>query len=268
MGSAIAVDTTGNVFVAGYFESPSIIFDSIHICNNNVNHPSRDIYMVKYTKAGKLAWARSMGGNNTDEVTSMKVDNSGNVYLGGYFKSNSINFGNMTLTNTNQGSIKDFIVKYDTNGKALWTKSGGNTTKNDAINSLSTDKYGNVYATGYFESPFITFDTVRLTNKGSCTQDLFITKQDPSGNVLWAKAFGGAGNESGKSIASDSYGNVYLTGQFSSPTLSFDMKPLDNSSGSNELFVVKLFSNSNHVRHRLLPTASKKVSIKDDYVLK
>jgi len=266
VGSAISVDTTGNIYVAGYFESPTIIFDSITISNNNVNHPTRDIYIVKYTKSGKLAWVRSVGGNNTDEVTTMKVDNSGNVYLGGYFKSNSINFGSITLTNTNQVYIKDFIAKYDTNGNALWAKSGGNTTKNDAINSISTDKYGNVYSTGYFESPFITFDTVRLTNKGSFSQDLFVTKQNPSGNVMWAEDFGGAGNDSGKSIATDTNGYVYLTGQFSSPSLSFDSKTLNNSTGLNELFVVKLFSNSRHVKHRVLPTITNKGLIKDYYL--
>jgi len=238
VGNSVNIDVNGNVFITGYFSSSLISFGSTTL--NNHNSGNADIFIAKYDPSGNLIWAKSAGGNDTDTPNSIQTDQFGNAYIGGYFKSSSISFGTTILANPNSGYIKNFITKYDTNGNVLWAKSGSNTTKNDAINSLTTDKSGNIYSTGYFESPSITFDTIKLTNKSSSSQDLFVTKQDPSGNILWAKGFGGTANDYAKSISTDINGNAYLTGQFSSPSLAFDSEVLTNSSGSNDIFVAKL----------------------------
>lgn len=242
VGNSVSVDQKGNLFVTGVFASSSILFGSTVLTNNSPG--SQDIFIVKYDTNGNLIWAKSAGGNSNDVANSITTDQLGNTFIGGYYKSSSINFGNTTLNNTNSGFSKNFIAKYDTNGNVMWAKSGSNSTQNDDINSLNADKYGNIYTTGYFDSPSITFDTVKLTNKSQYSQDLFVTKYDTSGKVIWAKEFGGTGDDYGKSISADNYGNVYLSGQFTSPTLAFDSKILSNATGSNDIFVAKLFSNS------------------------
>ena len=242
VGNSVYIDSGGNLIVTGVFASSSISFGTQVLLNNG--YGSRDVFIIKYDSNGNLLWANSLGGNSNDIANSVTTDLLGNIYVGGYYSSNTIIIGNTTLTNSNSGYSKNFIAKYDSNGNALWAKSGSNSTQNDAINSLCTDKYGNVYSTGYFDSPSITFDTVKLTNKSPYSQDLFVTKYNTLGNVIWAKDYGGTGNESGKSISSDKNGNVYLTGQFTSPSLAFDSKTILNSSGSYDLFVVKLNTNS------------------------
>lgn len=238
VGNSVFVDINNNVLLTGVFRSSSISFGSYII--NNKNSGTQDLFIAKFDSNGVPLWAKSSGGNSEDIANSVVSDQLGNVYVGGSFNSSSISFGNYTLINPSSSYIKNFITKYDTNGTALWAKSGTNSTQNDAINSLSTDKYGNIYSTGYFDSPSITFDTIKLTNNTSFGQDLFVTKQDMTGKVLWAKGYGGAGNDYGKSIAADIYGNIYLTGQFTSPNLLFDKEKLPNNSFSNDIFVTRL----------------------------
>lgn len=81
--------------------------------------------------------------------------------------------------------------------------------------SIAVDAQGNVYSTGGF-SGTADFDpgsgTFNMTAVGS--MDIYIAKQDASGNFLWAKQLGGTQYDYGRSVAVDTFGNVYATGQF------------------------------------------------------
>jgi hypothetical protein len=59
--------------------------------------------------------------------------------------------------------------------------------------SVCTDKYGNVFMTGWFVPPSITFGTYTLTNS-SGGPNVYLVKYDSNGNVLWAKSGIGTGN--------------------------------------------------------------------------
>ncbi|NVO02932.1 MAG: T9SS type A sorting domain-containing protein [Bacteroidetes bacterium] len=63
-----------------------------------------------------------------------------------------------------------------------------------------------------------------MTNAGGSynPNDLFIVKYDSNGNVLWAKKAGGSSNDYGKAITLDKNGDCYITGSFSSSSISFD----------------------------------------------
>jgi hypothetical protein len=78
---------------------------------------------------------------------------------------------------------------------------------------------------------------IYLTNSGSI--DTYIAKYDYSGTPQWAKGIGGTGGETPKVIISDSAGNVYVFGYFTSPTLTIGaLTPLTNS-GGEDTFIVK-----------------------------
>jgi hypothetical protein len=155
------------------------------------------------------------------------------VFVTGYFNSPAIAFGSTTLTNF--GNTNAFIAKYGANGNVLWAKSaGGNVI--DEGQSTSTDGNGNVFITGYFSSPTITFGSILLTNAGN--DNVFIAKYDSLGNVIWAKSAGGSSIDEGQSISTDGNGNVYVSGWFSSPTIAFGSTILT----SGEMFIGKLSS--------------------------
>ena len=92
----------------------------------------------------------------------------------------------------------------------LWAKSAGG-IGGDRVSKTTTDASGNVYVTGFYDSPSITFGTTTLTNLGG-GNDMYIVKYAASGNVLWAKGAGGSGIDLSRSISTDNAGNVYLTG--------------------------------------------------------
>jgi hypothetical protein len=89
-------------------------------------------------------------------------------------------------------------------------------------NDITSDESNNIYTTGNFQqvSDFHgDTNVISLTSNG--VSDVFVTKHDRYGNLLWAKGFGGGTADSGNSIVTDSLGNVYVAGTFSG-TVDFD----------------------------------------------
>ena len=237
-GNGVSTDTNGNVFVTGSFKSSSITFGT----NTLTNAGGRDIFLVKYDANGTVLWAKSAGGTSDDYGYGVSTDTNGNVLVTGYFESSSITFGATTLTNAGNSDI--FIVKYAPDGTVLWAKSEGGTSW-DYGNSISTDANGNVLVTGYFQSSSITFGSTTLINTGSIyTDDIFIVKYDTSGNVRWAKSAGGTSYDSGRSVSTDTNGNVFVTGYFQSSSIIFGTTTLTNA-GNSDIFIVKYDASGN-----------------------
>ncbi|MBI3502269.1 MAG: T9SS type A sorting domain-containing protein [Bacteroidetes bacterium] len=237
-GYSVSTDAGGNVFVTGYFWSPTITFGSTTLTNAG----GFDVFIAKYDSNGNVLWANNTGGTADDVGTSVSADAGGNVFLTGYFKSTAITFGSTTLTNTGFDNI--FIVKYDANGNALWAKSAGGTGAFSVVGfSASANAAGNVFVTGGFGgSPTVTFGSTTLTNSGG--GDVFVAKYDSGGNVVWVKSVGGTGGDYGNSVSADTSGDVFVTGRFTSPTLTFGSTTLTNI-GTADVFVAKYDSNGN-----------------------
>ena len=86
--------------------------------------------------------------------------------------------------------------------------------------SMAIDVKGNIYTVGSF-SGSLHLDSGSNTyslDSDSTYLDIFISKLDDSGNLIWAKRLGGTFNDWGRSIVLDSYGNIYVTGFFSLET--------------------------------------------------
>src|SRR6185503_10166366 len=71
-----------------------------------------------------------------------------------------------------------------------WAEKSTGSIKNDGAKCITVDGNGNSYVAGYFYSTTITLDTITLINFNNGI-DIFIAKYDTSGNVMWAKSFGG-----------------------------------------------------------------------------
>lgn len=123
-----------------------------------------------------------------------------------------------------------------------WAKRYGG-IQGDVGTSIAVDGAGNIYSIGYF-SETSDFDpgtaALNLTSKGG--DDIFISKINASGNLVWAKSIGGVSDDAGNSIAVDKSGNIYITGYFNG-TVDFD--PGSGTSnltaaGSYDIFVLKI----------------------------
>jgi uncharacterized delta-60 repeat protein len=177
---AIAVDSSGNVYVTGESSVPPGT-GSVYL----------DYVTVKYNADGNQAWvARYNGpGNSQDNANAITVDSSGNVYVAGR---------SVGLTTDGYATIK-----YDTDGNELWVAryEGPNGATATAV---VVDSLGNVYVTG----------NVVTGGCGSACQDYAAVKYNSSGDQQWASLYDGPADEgdSADSIAVDESGNVYVAG--------------------------------------------------------
>ena len=234
-GTSITTDNTGNVYLTGYFYSPTIVFGTDTLTNaGNVG----DIFVVKFDNLGHVIWAKRDGGVGLEIPHSILVDGNNNVLVAGRFSSNSITFGTTTLLQA--GSMDVFLVKYDPSGNVLWAKGAGGGS-NDEGYCLSTDISGNIYLAGYFTQPS-NFGTIRLTSVG--ISDMFLAKYDPSGNVLWAKRAGGNGDDRANAVKTDASGNSYVTGIYTNDSISFGSVIIPNKAVDNS-FVAKYDTDGN-----------------------
>jgi len=234
---SVAIDASGNAYMAGMYSSPTLSFDSITLTNAGVEN----IFLAKYDANGNVIWAKSYGGSYHDWAYYVAVDVSGNIYMTGVFQSPTINFDTITLTNLdNTGNYTDmFLVKFDVNGNVVWAKSAGGTNYEWAL-AVSVDALGNAYQTGYFYSPTLALGSTTLTNNGF--SDIFLTKYDINGNVVWARSTGSDNDDNANSIVVGTSGDIYIAGNFNSHTIAFGTTTLTNA-GTCNIFIAKYDTN-------------------------
>ncbi len=151
--------------------------------------------------------------NDTDIVTSMTVDNQGNVYVTGFSK------GNLTG--------KDIAtIKYNSSGQQIWAARYDNAGKDDAANAITVDAAGNVFVTGY-------------TTGLASFKDFITIKYSSSGNLLWNSMYNGKGNDDDLSsaVAVDGLGNVFVTGYSVGLTSSEDYLTIKYNSAGTEQWI-------------------------------
>lgn len=222
---SVSTDANGNAYVTGGFYSPSITFGSNVFVNSNPLNWN-DAYLTKYDPSGNVIWAKNAGINYSEEGNFVKTDGFGNVYMTGVFEGPSITFGSIVLTNPTGSGRNVFIVKYDSTGNALWAKNAGYGTYSNNGSGLDIDNDNNVYLTGDFSGPTITFDAIVLTNSNPGNNNVFIVKYDPTGNVIWAKKEGGIYDAVSSGISINVNGYLYITGISSS--ISFENSTCTN----------------------------------------
>lgn len=229
---AVAVDSTGSVYVIGDYYSDTLTVGNLSVTNTNAPTLAATFF-AKFDTNGTPSWMRSFGGNGSDIAYHVAVDHSNNVLVAGCFHSATIVFDSATLTNVGDNDI--FLTKFDSGGHTLWAQQAGG-TKADCCYRIFVDPQNNSYITGYFQGT-ASFGTLNVTTAGGF--DTFIAKYDTAGNVQWVTSGGGSGIDEGFGIAQDTVGNSYVTGYFSSSTATFGGQVI-HTAGSNDIFTLKL----------------------------
>jgi hypothetical protein len=235
--NAIATNSAGDIIITGNYNSLSLTLGSTVLSNAGAD----DIFIVKYDASGNVLWANSVGGTGPDGGSGISTDFADNIFVSGGFESPSIIIGTTVLTNA--GSSDIFTVKYNSSGAIIWANSAGGNNQEWALGNC-TDADGNLLLTGYFLSSSLTLGTNVFTNAGD--YDLIVVKYDTAGNVLWANTANGTSLDYGNSITSDMFGNVFITGAFTSSTLDFGATVLTGA-GYYDFFVAEYDIGGNFV---------------------
>lgn len=211
--TAVTTDADGNVYLAGYFYSPTITIGTYTFTNaGNVG----DILVVKYDPDGTVLWATREGAAGLEIPYAIAVDDQQNMIVAGRFSSNAITIGTTTLVQ--QGSMDVFVVKYSAAGNVLWATGAGGGS-NDEAYALALDSNSDIIVAGYY-TQVATFGAFTLANPG--LGNIFLAKCDAgTGAFQWAHATASDGDERVLAIDLDAADNIYAAGYFQSDSLAF-----------------------------------------------
>lgn len=231
--NAMVADGNGNCYVAGQFEG------SATLGNTTLSSQGQaDVLLAKYNPQGLLLWAVSAGGTGYDLAASITMSPDGFIYVAGAFSKGAVFGANRIASPTTGSSV--FVAKYSGQGECLWAKCVAYTDHSNGMGatSIKCDDVGNLFLAGSFWGN-AAFGSATLSSQGLC--DIFISKLDSNGSVLWAKSAGGNGYDSANALVADSLGNIFVTGYFgaySSANGTFEGITLANA-GAGDIFVAK-----------------------------
>jgi len=179
VASAICIDKSSNIYVAGTYSSPSIMWGNI-VLNNVSRSGLSDFFVCKYDTSGQLLWAKSGGGSGGDEISSVCSDSKADIFVTGTTGSDTLIFGADTLIANGTANGNILTAEFDSVGRNVWADfiQGSQT---DVGCSISADIYDNIYIAGYFQSPSITIGTSTLVNAG--VDDIFLAQLQTAGKT-------------------------------------------------------------------------------------
>jgi hypothetical protein len=245
-GNGIAVDSSGNAYVAGSTSSTNFPTD-------NPLQPAYgggyDGFVTELNSSGSaLVYSTYLGGSDWEQANHIAVDSSGSAYVTGITQSTDFPTtpgAFQTVCNGGSGcsTYQDaFVAKLNPSGTALVYSTYLGGSNYDGGYGIAVDSSGNAYITGDTWSTDFPTKNPLQPFCGHCPDNptVFVTKLNPSGSALVYSTFlGGGAGDVGDGIAVDSSGNAYVAGYTSSnnfPT----MNPLQpRPGGVPDAFVSK-----------------------------
>ena len=239
--TAVAVDSSGNVLVAGNFAG-AIDFGS----NGGplVSAGGTDVFVAKLDPSGGYVWANGYGDHTNQGATGVAVDTAENATIVGYYNG-TIDFGGGPLVST--GGTNLFAVELSQSGGHVWSEGFGNSglasatgVVVDGSNQLATA----VLLTGYCSG------AVDFGDAGTATamfgSDAVVAKlAGNSGAAVWLDSAGATEvGASGSSVAVGRDGNVFAIGDFGGQ-ISFGGSPLQ-ASGSQDVWLLSVTSSGSY----------------------
>ncbi|MCK5168258.1 MAG: SprB repeat-containing protein, partial [Bacteroidales bacterium] len=164
---SITGDNYGNVYFTGYFQSSTLSADSTEtvLANQVLNHVNDfDIFILKYNKSGTLQLNKHFGKNGRDYGIDLNVNND-ILYMSGYY-SDTIVFGNDTLSSTGTSDRDMFLTSFDLNANPYNSISLGGTDGDDIAAGAIVLNSGEAVMGGYFQSTTLTVGDSTYTNGG------------------------------------------------------------------------------------------------------
>ena len=218
-GNSIALDHSGNIYVAG--KSDSTWGSPLH--PHSAGDPN--VFILKLDNNGTYLWHTFYGISSTNYGVGLALDSDSNIYV----TSTSAAWG--IPLHDYSGNWDIFVLKLDSAGAYKWHTFYGSAGNDDFGYGIAVDGSGNVYVTGTSQgnwgSPLSAY---------SGNADFFLLKLNSSGTYQWHSFYGSGNDDWGWGVAVDTSGKVYVTGG-SNATWG---TPIHSFIGNESVFVLKL----------------------------
>ncbi|MBF8275962.1 MAG: hypothetical protein HW390_1035 [Candidatus Brocadiaceae bacterium] len=244
-GKALAIDTSGNIYVMGYTDSTDFPTTS-RVYSSSYNGGFYDVFVSKLDSGlTSLSASTYLGGSGDDNGYAITLDTGGNVYVTGYTDSRGFPTTSGSYDTSYNGSEDVFISKLNSGLTSLQASTFLGSSSSDYGKALAIDTSGNIYVMGYTASTdFPITSGVYDTTYNGGTYDVFVANLDGGLTNLQASTYlGGANDDYGYSLAIDTSGNVYMAGYTDSTDFPVTSGSYNTShNGGEDVFVSKLNS--------------------------
>ncbi len=244
----------GDIFVTGYtvstdFPTTSGTYDTSH-------NGYFDVFVAQISPDGSgssdLVYSTYLGGSDWDSAGGIAIDSSGDVYVAGWFREDTVEMINYFPTTTGaydesyNGGVPDvFVSKFSLDGNG-----SGDLIYSTVIGSSASGDYGadievvngEAFVTGRTSSSDYPTTTLAYDDSHGGIDDVIVSVlSDDGSDLLYSTFIGDSGSDTGYGIAVDSDNNVYVMGVTSSTSFPTTSGVYDESyNGSSDFFVFKL----------------------------
>src|SRR5215213_1154245 len=243
-GNSIAVDASGNVYIAGQTSSLNFPTSSPIQATNGT---APDAFVAKLNANGSaLVYLLELG-------NGIALDASGNAYVTGSTNSNDFPTANALQPNRADtlSTTDAFLTKLNASGSAFIysTSLGGEFI--DSGSAVVVDTNGNAYVCGSTGSQSFPVVNAFQSHNASFFNDVFVTKVNAAGSALiYSTYLGGDFTDDCEDIAINATGSAYVTGLTTSSNFPL-LAPLQATGGgaSHDAFITKLAPNGSSLIH-------------------
>ncbi|UUC46139.1 T9SS type A sorting domain-containing protein [Flavobacterium cerinum] len=249
------IDQNNNHFVVGNFRGETTTIQGTTLQNTSAppvnNAIVGDTYIAKFDSNGALLNVLHFSGSKYEQITSIAYDGNNHYFISGSF-SGDIHIGNNTFESTTANASKVFLAKVTLDGNVVWAK------EYPLYMGAVYLKYknNNLYMAANYAYDQFPFDGLTLPVAGynPTIPDMdknMVAKLDPvNGNQIWTSSSRYTGVYTSvssdrigaqmRSMTVDNSGNVYVTGDFFSRSVTFGNVTLNRTSNTNgNVFYVK-----------------------------
>jgi hypothetical protein len=234
-GIAIALDSSGNAYVAGETQFGGVggsNFPTTAGAPDTTYTGANEVVVFKLNSIGTaLVYSTFLGGFQAENAGGIAVDSSGQAYVTGDTRSGDFPVLAGGLDTTHNGDVDVYVAKLNSAGTALVYSTFVGGSGGDTATAIDIDSAGAAYVAGYAtSSAYPTIGGSFDTSFNGGVSDGVVTKLAPSGGAIDYSTFlGGSGEDKLFGVQVDSSGSAYAAGYNGSPNFPVTVGAFDTT---------------------------------------
>ncbi|MEX2262676.1 MAG: carboxypeptidase regulatory-like domain-containing protein [Bryobacteraceae bacterium] len=211
--TGIAVDAGGSAYISGFTDSIDFPVAG-NAVQSTYGGGFRDAFAVRLNPTGTaLTYSTYIGGSGEDNANGIAVDGLETAFLVGATDSSNFPTTRNAFQTGKRGVYVPFVSRLGSDGSSFVysTYLGGSGVGTGW--AIAVDAGGGAYVTGQTDSADFPTTQGAFRSGKAGGNDVFATKLDPGGALVYSTFVGGAGEDAGLGVAADNTGSAYITGE-------------------------------------------------------